>query len=55
MKVMQFDGTPASGDGSPRGQAEGDDQPAMRAAPNVTEEDEQNEEPPEEPGYGHGV
>ena len=32
-----------------------EDRPDMRAAPKKDDDDPRGEEPPDEPGYGHGV
>ena len=51
----EFEGTPAP----PNGQTPRGTEPAvhadMRAGPQGEDEDQRDEEPTEEPGYGHGV
>ena len=50
-----FEAGPAPLKGTPRRQAPGTVQPAMRAGAEVKRDDAQNDQTIEEPGYGHGV
>ena len=50
----ESDGTTASSNAATPQRPEAN-VPEMRAAPQAKDEDPQDEEPTEEPGYGHGV
>ena len=51
----EFEGTPAPPNAPTPQEAEPAGQAKMRAAPKGEDEDQRDEEPAEEPGYGHGV
>ena len=52
---FEFETAPRPAD-PPSSRREADPRPVVRAAPQTPEDESQRgEEPPEEPGYGHGV
>ena len=57
MNVRPFELTTAAGATAAAGPqpADAEARPEMRAAPAADEDAQRPEEPPDEPGYGHGV
>ena len=55
VRRFEFETVPPPADDTARRDKEASARTAMRAEPDARDSEPQDEEPPEEPGYGHGV